>query len=86
MIVSIHFYISQALAETIRRHLYQAPVSRLLLASAIVSGFRVLCGIDPQVAQSLDRHSFSLCSELCLCNTFHVYFVPPFKKASELLS
>ena len=39
MIVSIHFCICQALAEALRRQLYQAPVSRLLLASAIVSGF-----------------------------------------------
>jgi hypothetical protein len=39
MIVSIHFCIFQALAEPRRRQLYQAPVSRLLLASAIASGF-----------------------------------------------
>jgi hypothetical protein len=31
--------ISQALAEPLRRQLYQAPVNKLLLASAIVSGF-----------------------------------------------
>jgi hypothetical protein len=37
--VSIHFCISQALAEPLRRQLYQAPVNKLLLASAIVSGF-----------------------------------------------
>jgi hypothetical protein len=29
----------QALAEPFRRQLYQAPVSKLLLASAVVSGF-----------------------------------------------
>ena len=34
MAVSIHFCICQALAEPLRRQLYQAPVSRLLLASA----------------------------------------------------
>jgi hypothetical protein len=39
MAVSIHFCICQALAETLRRQLCQAPVSKLLLASAIVSGF-----------------------------------------------
>jgi hypothetical protein len=39
MSVSIHFYISQAQAEPLRRQLYQAPVGKLLLASAIVSGF-----------------------------------------------
>ena len=37
MILSIHFCICQALAEPLRRQLYQAPVSKLLLA--IVSGF-----------------------------------------------
>ena len=30
---------SQALAESLRRQLYQAPVSKHLLASTIVSGF-----------------------------------------------
>jgi hypothetical protein len=39
MAVSIHFCICQALAEPLRRQLYQAPVSKLLLASTIVSGF-----------------------------------------------
>jgi hypothetical protein len=36
--------------------------------------------MDPQVGQSLDGHSFSICSKLCLCNSFHGYFVPPSKK------
>jgi hypothetical protein len=39
MIVSIHFCICQALAELLRRQLYQAPVFKLLLASVIGSGF-----------------------------------------------
>jgi Ni/Fe-hydrogenase subunit HybB-like protein len=39
MIVNIHFCICQAQTKVLRRQLYQAPVSRLLLASAIVSGF-----------------------------------------------
>jgi hypothetical protein len=38
MAVSIHFCNHRALAEPLRR-LYQAPVSKLLLASTIVSGF-----------------------------------------------
>jgi hypothetical protein len=38
---SIHIYIGQALAEPIRRQLYQAPVSKHFLASAIVSGLGV---------------------------------------------
>jgi hypothetical protein len=37
--VSIHFCVCQALSEPLRRQLYQAPVSKLLLASTIVSGF-----------------------------------------------
>jgi hypothetical protein len=36
---SIHLCICQALAEYLRRQLYQAPVSKHLLASTIVSGF-----------------------------------------------
>jgi hypothetical protein len=36
---SIHLCICQALAEPLRRQLYQAPISKLLLASTIVSGF-----------------------------------------------
>jgi hypothetical protein len=39
MAVIIHFFICQALAEPLRRPLYQAPVSKLLFASTIVSGF-----------------------------------------------
>ena len=37
--VSIHFCICQALAEPLRRQLYQAPIGNLFLASAIVSRF-----------------------------------------------
>jgi hypothetical protein len=39
MVVSIHFCIYQALQEPLRRQLYQAFVSKLLLASTIGSGF-----------------------------------------------
>jgi hypothetical protein len=38
---SIHICICQTLEEPLRRKLYQAPVSKYLLASAIVSEFRV---------------------------------------------
>jgi hypothetical protein len=37
--VSIHFCICQVQAEPLTRQLYQAPVSKLLLASTIESGF-----------------------------------------------
>ena len=39
--VSIHVCIGQDLTEPLRRQLYQAPVSKHFLASAIVSGFGV---------------------------------------------
>jgi hypothetical protein len=86
MIVSIHFCFCQTLAEPLRRQLYQALVSRLLLASAIVSGFGG-CSWDESPSGAVSGWSFfSLYSELCLCNSFHGYFVPPFKKDSKLLS
>jgi hypothetical protein len=37
-----------------------------------------LYGMDNQVRQSLDGHSFSL------CNSFHGYFVPPSKKDQSI--
>jgi hypothetical protein len=39
MAMSIYFCICQALTEPLRRQLYQAPVSKHLLASTIMSGF-----------------------------------------------
>jgi hypothetical protein len=36
--------------------------------------------MDPQVEQSLDGLFFHLSSELCLCNSFHGYFIPHSKK------
>ena len=39
MVVNIHFCICQSLAEPLRRQPYQAPVSKHLLASIIMSGF-----------------------------------------------
>jgi hypothetical protein len=80
MIVSIHVCICQALAESLRRQLYQAPVSKHLLASTIVSGFGGCLWDRSPGGQFLDGLSFSLCSELCLYNSFHEYFVPPSKK------
>ena len=37
--MSIHYCINQALAEPLKRQVYHALVSKLLLAYAIVSGF-----------------------------------------------
>jgi hypothetical protein len=59
-----------------KRQLYQGPVSKILLAYAIVSAFGGLLWMDSQVGQSLDGPSFHLSSELCLCNSFHGYFIP----------
>jgi hypothetical protein len=44
----------------------------------------IVYGIDPQVGQSLDGPSFSLSSDLCLCNSFHEYFVPNSKKERSI--
>jgi hypothetical protein len=66
--VNLHFCICQALAEPLRRQLYQAPVSKHLLASTIVSRFGN-CIQDGSVAQSLDGLCFSFYSTLCLCNS-----------------
>jgi hypothetical protein len=38
--------------------------------------------LQPLKILLLDGQSFSLCSELCLCNPFHEYFVPTSKKGS----
>jgi hypothetical protein len=64
--VSILICINKALEEPLRRQLYQAPVSKHFLASAIVTGFGV-CVWDayPQVGQSLDSLFFSLYSNHC---------------------
>jgi hypothetical protein len=84
MAINIYVCISQALVEPLSRQLYQAPVSKQLLASRIVSGLVTVYGMDPQVGQSLDDHTFSLCSILFLCNSFHRYFVPPSKKGPSI--
>ena len=60
--VYIHIFIGLALTEPFRGQLYWAPVSKQFLASAIVSGFWVSRLDGPQMGQSLDGLSFSLCS------------------------
>ena len=56
-----------------------------LLAFTIVSGFGdCTYGMDPQVGQSLDDLSFSLCSTLCLCISSHGYVVPPSKRDESI--
>jgi hypothetical protein len=64
MTVSIHFCICQALAKPLRRQIYQAPVSNSCWHPQYCLFWEVVYGIYPLVGQSLDGHSFSLCSEL----------------------
>jgi hypothetical protein len=60
--------------------LYLPGTGIILLAYAIVSGFGGCLGYGSLVGQSLGGPSFRLSSELCLCNSFHGYFVPHSKK------
>jgi hypothetical protein len=46
--------IGQVLVESLRRQLYQDPVSKHFLASAICLGLVAAYGMDPQVGQSLN--------------------------------
>ena len=67
----------QVLAETLRR---QDSCIRLLSAcTSCHPQYRLhlvtVYGMDPQVGQSLDGLSFSLCSILCVRICFHEYFV-----------
>jgi hypothetical protein len=84
MAVSIHFNICQTQADPLRRQLYQAPVTKHLLASTIVSRFGGCIWDGSPDGQSLDGHSFSLCSTLSLCNSFHGYLVPSSKKDQSI--
>jgi hypothetical protein len=48
-------------------------------------GLVVVYGMDPQVGQSLDGPSFCLSSELCLCNSFHGYFIPILRRSKVFI-
>jgi hypothetical protein len=52
-----HFCICQPLADPLRRELYQAPVSKHLLASTILSGFGD-CRRDGSPNESVSGRSF----------------------------
>ena len=71
-----HSLLCQALADPLRRQLYQGPVSKHSLESTIVSGFVVCIWDGSPVGQSLDGLSFSFCSMLCLSISSHGYFDP----------
>jgi hypothetical protein len=70
MAVSLHICIGQALAETLRGQLYQAPASKHFLASAIVSGFGV-CRWDG----SLDELIFGCPFLQFLLHSFFLHFL-----------
>jgi hypothetical protein len=78
--VSICLCICQALAESLRRQLHQAPLSKHFLSPTMVSGLVTVYGMNPQVGQPLDGLSFSLCSILCPHICSREYFVPLSKK------
>ena len=79
MAKSIHLCICQALAESLGRQLYNSPVSSCWHPQECL-GLVVVYGMDRQVGQFMDGHSFSLYFMLCLCNSFHGYFDPHSKK------
>jgi hypothetical protein len=79
---SLQLCICEAIAEPLRRELYQTPVSKHLLAST--TSLVIVNGMYSQGSQSLDGHSFSLYSTLCLCNSFHGCFVHPSKKDQRI--
>ena len=60
MVVNIQLCTCQALPEPLRKEVYQAPVSKHLLASTQCLDLVIVYGLDPQVSQSLDGHFFSL--------------------------
>jgi hypothetical protein len=55
--VYIRIFIAQALAESLRRQLYQAPVNKSFLASAIMSGF-VICKWDGSLGEEVSGRPF----------------------------
>jgi hypothetical protein len=86
MTVSIHFYVFQELEDP-----SGDSYIRLLSASTcwhLPSGLVLVMvyGMDPQVGMYLNGRSFSLRSEICLCNSFYGYFIPHSKKDSETFS
>jgi len=54
---NIHICISQALAEPLRGQLYQAPVNKCFVVSAIVSGFGA-CRYDGSLGEAISGWPF----------------------------
>jgi hypothetical protein len=77
LVVSICFCICQALAEPLRRQLYQAPVSKLFLASTIESGFGV-CIREGSPGRAVSGWPFLQFLLHTLSPHFLMYFAPHF--------
>ena len=84
--MSIHFCIFQALAEPLKRQLYQAPVHNFLLSYAIVSGFRgcLWDGFLKWGSLGMIFPSVSAPNFVSVTPSMDIVF-PPSKKYSELL-
>jgi len=76
--LSIHLCICQALAEPLRRQLYQAPVRKHLASTISVWVWCLYMGWIPWWGSLW--MAFSLCSTHCLCISSLEYFVSPSKK------
>jgi hypothetical protein len=82
---STHLCICQAVEKTLRRKLYQALISKHLLASTIVSGFgNWIWDGSPGGAVSGWPFFFQSLLHTCFCISSHGYFVPPSKKDQSI--
>jgi hypothetical protein len=72
MVMNIHFCLCQALAESLKRQLYQAPVRKHLLASTIVSGFGN-CTWDGSPGETVTEWLI-----FYMHNAIFYYILPPF--------
>jgi hypothetical protein len=77
---NIHLCICQALEESLKRQIYQASVSKHLLACTIVSVLGDFTWDRSPGGQPPDGLFLTLCSSLCFCNSLQGHFVPPSKK------
>jgi hypothetical protein len=68
--LSIHLCFGEWLVKPPKEQPHQIPVSKLLLAMLTVSSLVSTDMMDPQVGQSPNGPSFSLCSISCSCSSF----------------
>ena len=83
---SIHFCICQALVESLRRQLYQAPVCKHLLASTIVSGFGncMWNGSPGGTVFGWPFFFFPFVFHTFVCVVSHGYFLSPSKRDKSI--